>query len=252
MTVRKRALVTGGSAGLGLAFCRALTKAGYSVTAIDRSAPESAVPWTHRICDLGDRPQLDAAIHHLCAGEPFDLVILNAGVSATGRFEAIPLEAHRRLIAVNVEAPLLICSALAGKGALAKGGRVLFVSSLSHMTGYPGAASYAASKDAVATYAKSIRRPFRRKLGVHVACAFPGPMRTGHADRHAPKGAKAERRMEPDEAARRILAALRWRRTAIVPGAGAKTFALAGRLFPKSTTWIMRRIVFSKLDRAVW
>ena len=63
----------------------------------------------------------------------------------------------------------------------AAGGTVIFVSSLSHRTGYPGAASYAASKGAIAVYAGSIRKPFRRALGVHVACAFPGPMKTEHA-----------------------------------------------------------------------
>lgn len=252
MTTQKRALVTGGHSGLGLAFCRILTEAGYHVTALDRSAPDTAVPWTHRICDLGDRPQLDAAVHHLCARGPFDLVVLNAAVSASGRFEAIPMEAHRKLIAVNVEAPLVICAALAARGALARRGRIVFISSLSHMTGYPGAASYAASKDAIAIYAKSIRRPFRRKLGVHVACAFPGPMRTAQAERHAPKGAKAEARMEPEEAARRILAALRWRRRVIVPGWRAKLFAVLGRLFPRLVTRAMRRFIHDRLDGEVW
>ena len=85
---------------------------------------------------------------------------------------------------------MVICATLAARGALARGGHVVFISSLSHMTGYPGAASYAATKDAIAIYAKSIRRPFKRQLGVHVACAFPGPLRTGQAERHAPKGAK--------------------------------------------------------------
>ena len=251
MTAQKRALVTGGHAGLGLAFCRALTEAGYAVTALDRTAPKSAVPWTHRVCDLRDRAHVDAAVHYLTAGEPFDLVIFNAGVSATGRFEKIPLEVHQRLIAVNVEAPIVLCSELARRGALAKGGHVVFISSLSHMTGYPGAASYAA-KDAIAIYAKSIRRPFRRDLGVHVACAFPGPIRTAQAERHAPKGAKAQSRIAPEEMAQRILAALRWRRKVIVPGTRARIFALTGRLFPKLTARAMRRIVFDRLDREVW
>lgn len=252
MTAQKRALVTGGHAGLGLAFCRALTDAGYAVTALDRTAPKSAVAWTHRVCDLRDRAHVDAAVHHLTAGEPFDLVIFNAGVSATGRFEKIPLDVHHKLIAVNVEAPIVLCSELARRGALAKGGHVVFISSLSHMTGYPGAASYAAAKDAIAIYAKSIRRPFRRDLGVHVACAFPGPIRTAQAERHAPKGAKAQSRIAPEEMAQRILAALRWRRKVIVPGMRARLFAVTGRLFPKLTARVMRRIVFDRLDREVW
>lgn len=252
MTRAKRALVTGGHAGLGEAFCRALTAAGYEVTSLDRSAPDSAVPWTPLICDLADRSQRDAAIVNLCAGAPFDLVILNAGVSATGRFEAIPMEAHRRVIAVNLEAPMVLCSALAARGALAKGGNLVFISSLSHWTGYPGAASYAASKDAIAIYARSIRKPFRRALGVTVSCAFPGPMRTAHAERHAPEGAKPGRRMPPEEAARRIIAGMTAGKSVIVPGLRAKLVAAYARLFPQRATRAMRKRIFDRLDGEVW
>jgi short-subunit dehydrogenase len=180
------------------------------------------------------------------------MVILNAGISATGRFENIPPDAHRNVIAVNAEAPMVLCAGLARIGALSSGGTVIFISSLSHRTGYPGAASYAASKGAVAVYAKSIRKRFRNELGVDVACAFPGPMKTDHAARHAPRGARDEKRMTPDAAARKILRDAASGRAVIYPGSGAKLSAAVGRLLPGPVTRAMRRIIFEKLEGEVW
>ncbi|WP_425419486.1 SDR family NAD(P)-dependent oxidoreductase [Oricola indica] len=252
MTATGKALVTGGNAGLGRAFCAALCDEGYAVTTLDQTAPDGFVPWTHRMCDLSDHAKLDAAIVNLAAVGPFDIVVLNAGISATGRFQAIPLDAHLKLLSVNTEAPLVLCAGLAARGALAPGGRVIFVSSLSHWTGYPGAASYAASKDAIAAYAKSIRKPFRKAFGVRVSCAFPGPLRTRHAARHAPKGASAAHRMEPDLAAGLILKSAKRGFATILPGNRAKMAALAGWLLPRAVTRFMGRTVFRKLDREVW
>lgn len=247
----RKALVTGGSAGLGSAFCEILSDSGWHVTNVDRRRP-GAVCGDHVGCDLGDREAVDLLITDLVAAGPFDLVILNAGISASGGFETIPLEAHRRVIAVNAESPIVLCTGLARAGGLARGGSVIFISSLSHQTGYPGAASYAAAKGAVAAYAKSIRTPFKRDLGVSVSCAFPGPLRTDHAARHAPPDADAGKRTSPERAARLILSDAARGRAVILPGTGAKLFAAAGRILPGPVTRAMRRITYDKLDRDVW
>ncbi|WP_306120846.1 MULTISPECIES: SDR family NAD(P)-dependent oxidoreductase [unclassified Roseitalea] len=247
-----RALVTGASAGLGRAIAERLAAEGHDVTGVDRDHPGAEAPFAHIACDLADRDSVDALAARLIEDGPFDQTVLNAGISATGPFEAIPAKAHARVMAVNAEAPMVLCAALARAGALSRGGRVVFVSSLSHFTGYPGAASYAAAKDALAVYARSIRKPFARTLGVTVSAAFPGPLRTDHAARHAPAGADAEKRMAPDVAARLILAEAARGRAVIVPGARARWMALAGRIAPAAVTGAMRRIVYDKLDRAVW
>jgi short-subunit dehydrogenase len=247
-----KALVTGGSAGLGRAFVDELAGSGVEVVSIDRAAPEGETQATHLPCDLADRAAVDDLLPRLVEAGPFDLVIFNAGISATGRFEKIPLDAHLRLLTVNAETPIVLCAALASAGSIAPGATMVFVSSLSHMTGYPGAASYAASKDAVAVYAKSIRKPFHKDIGVRVCCAFPPPIRTGHAARHAPPEANAEKRMAPEEAARLILRDAASGRAMILPGAAAKGFALAGGLLPNAVTRAMRRIIFEKLDREVF
>ena len=252
MKGERRALVTGGSAGLGGAICTQLAAEGWAVTNVDRTPANDASGIDTLRRDLSDRETVDALVAELAGRGPFDIVVLNAGISATGSFEKIPSEAHGRLLAVNAEAPIVLCAGLAAVGALAEGGSVIFVSSLAHRTGYPGASSYAASKGVVAVYAKSIRKPFRDRLGVHVACAFPGPLRTDHAARHAPEGADASKRMLPETAAKLILADARRGRTVILPGLGARVFWAAGTLLPGPVTLAMRRIIFEKLDREAY
>ncbi|MEQ8481013.1 MAG: SDR family NAD(P)-dependent oxidoreductase [Hoeflea sp.] len=245
-----RALVTGGSAGLGLALVRLLAAKGYDVLSLDRDEPgeedanEAAV--RHLGCDLSDRAQLDQALGELVAAGPFDLVVLNAGVSATGSFETIDLSSHLDVLRVNAEAPMIIAARMLEEGGVGPGGAIGFISSLSHFTGYPGAASYAASKDALAVFAASIRKAAGLR-NVTVTVAFPGPLRTAHAERHAPRGADARKRMDPSEAAELILVDLVAGRKSSIPGRANRAAALAGRLAPKPLTALMRRLIYERL-----
>lgn len=245
----KTALVTGGSAGLGRAMVGRLLADGWRVVSVDR-AEGAAMPFLERVtCDLADRSAVDALAARLAATGPFELAVFNAGVSATGRFEAIPIEAYRRLMTVNAETPMLLSAGLVRAGQMA--GPMCFVSSLSHFTGYPGAAVYAASKDALAVYARSVRKPFARR-GVSVTLACPGPLRTEHAARHAPPGADADRRMPPEVAARLILDATFAGRRLVVPGRTNRLAALAGRLLPGTMMRQMRRLILDRLEGEVW
>jgi short-subunit dehydrogenase len=243
----KRALVTGGSAGLGAAAVNWLQANGYDVVVLDRDRP-----WTGRTpvdfirCDLASRTELDDVLPDLIAAGPYDLVFLNAGINATGKFEALDPRAHIDVLRVNAEAPMIIAAGLLEAGACRSGGAMVFVASLSHFTGYPGAASYAASKDALAIYAKSMRK-YAASKGVTLTAAFPGPLKTDHAERHSPEGADDGKRMDPDHAAGLILTdAISGRKTSI-PGAGNRVFAIIGRVFPKPVTAVMRRLIYVRL-----
>lgn len=243
----KRALVTGGSAGLGAAAVSWLQHNGYQVVVLDRD-PSSAgkAPVDYIGCDLASRPALDAVMPELITRGPYDLIFLNAGINETGRFEAIDAKAHIDVIRINAEAPMVITARLFEAGAFRPDAAAVFVSSLSHFTGYPGAASYAASKDALAIYAKSMRK-YAKTKGVTLTVAFPGPLKTEHAERHAPEGADASKRMDPAQAANLILVdALAGKKTSI-PGAANRVVAAIGRVAPKPVTALMRRLIFERL-----
>ncbi len=239
-----RALVTGSSAGLGRAIASDLVSRWFEVVGLDRATSERAT-WSTILCDLSDRAAVRTASDLLATQGPFDLVFHNAGINATGQFEAVPIEAHLKLLAINVEAPLEITRTLLAANALS--GTVCFVASLSLFTGYPGAASYGACKDAIAVYAKSLR-----KAGISTTIACPGPLDTEHAARHAPNPRDRSRRMAPETAARIIVsAAIRGKRYAI-PGIGPKIAVAFGTCFPSLTTRLMRRLLFERMEKAVW
>ncbi len=248
-----KALITGAANGLGRALLEQLLDDGHEVIAVDimtedldRLAVQSRGACRVVMADMANVTSIERCLRSL-REDKLDLVILNAGISATGKFEEIPLGAYERLIHINLTAPLTMAAGLVGQGLMQRKGRIVFVSSLSHVVGYPGASVYAATKDAIAIYARSIAKPFR-KSGVGVTTVFPGPIRTEHAQRHAPKGAKENKRMEPKELARMILKAAKRGKKELYPGSAAGMARLAGYLFPNFMTRMMRRIIFDKLD----
>lgn len=246
-----RALVTGAASGLGREITRQLAAGGVRVTAIDRSSIDAVETVEARQVDLADRDAVDRLLRDFTDEPPFDWVIHNAGISATGVFERIPDEAYARLLRVNCEAPMVMTAGLIGHSKIASGGRIVFVSSLSHFTGYPGGTVYGASKDALTVYARSIR-PALKRQGIAVMTVFPGPVRTDHAARHAPPGARAERRMDPADLAARIIRATRRGKRVLYPGLPAKTGRLLGGLAPRRITAFMRRVIFEKLEQDVY
>ena len=179
---------------------------------------------------------------------------MNAGISATGGFETVPIDRQQEIVRVNLTAPMALTAALMRGDALGEGGCLVFISSLSRYVGYPGAATYSATKEGLAVFARSLRRPLgRRKVKVLTVC--PGPLDTAHGTEHAPPGADASRRMNPDRAAQSILAAagnpalagLSLGGNVLVPGLAPKCAAFAGRLFPGLATWVTRVRIFEKL-----
>ena len=255
---RPKALITGGAHGLGRALVRQLAAQGYEVHVVDHDVEglqnlhdvSMGELVTHHI-DLSDISGLENKIQNLAKRGLFDIVILNAGISATGRFEKIPVAAHQKVLAVNLTAPMLIANGLAAASAMSANSRLVFISSLSHAVGYPGAASYAASKDALAIYAKSITKPFA-KIGIAVTCVFPGPVRTAHAEKYSPAGSSDKNRMLPEELATCILKAAKARKKSYYPGATAKMSRLIGQLAPGFITAKMRKLIFEKLDGEVF
>ncbi len=212
--------------GLGKALADQLLGDGWQVIAIDREPVDETGTEgqaTHLQCDLSDPIAVNSLIDLLGSHAPFDLVILNAAASASGKFENMPTSAYTSLMRLNAVTPMVMASQLAARKMFSARGHLVFISSLSHFTGYPGAAVYSATKDAIAVYAASIRKPFA-KLGISVSCVFPGPMKTAQAERHAPKGANADKRMAAEMAAGLILKGVFADRATIIPGFGPKAF----------------------------
>ena len=144
---RPLALVTGGSAGIGLELARLLAKDGHDLVvtgASDRvaSAAEElrqlggeVIPVRSALsAEEGTAAVLDAVA---AAGRPLDVAVLNAGIAVGGAFVDIPLERHLQLIALDVLSPVRMAHRLIPEMVADGGGKVLLVSSLSATTPTP-------------------------------------------------------------------------------------------------------------------
>jgi len=240
-------VITGAAHGLGKALVEACVDRGEDVTAVDHDEQALALLDCALTCaiDLTEPSAPQTLIKSLPG--PVTMIIHCAGISGTGRFEDIPAEHHKRILALNLMAPMRITSALLTAGHCAPKCRHVFVGSLSSYTGYPGATSYAASKDGLASFAASLGKSLPRGMTAH--CVFPGPLRTDHAAKYAPENSAetVARRQSPDKAAALILRALDRRQRKILPGAKAKGFALAARLAPRFVERALVKSLFSGL-----
>lgn len=251
-----QALITGAADGIGRALAEQCVRKGYAVLGVDVDEERSAQTATQLrslggevdfiTADLSQPTEVDHLVSMLASRPAIDLLVHNAGINAVGRFGEIPFERQSAVIAINLTAPMVITAGLLQAKQLQAGGSVVFLSSLSHYVSYPGAAVYAATKDGLASYARSLRVALSPQQ-IHVLTVFPGPTRTAHARRYSPDNSREARRMPPEELARQILAAVERRQWTLIPGPTNKLFAVLGRLLPGSVERIMRRTLLEKL-----
>ena len=188
----RRALITGGSRGLGLEMARALSEAGAeviitgtneenlrracesmtldascSVTAIqaDLSKPEEA----ERLCDVV-----------LKEHAPIDILINNVGCRRINTpTEDLALEDWQRIIDLNLTQAFILTKRLGGAMIPRKWGRIINIASINAL--WPGKAmrgrSYEASKGALAMFTKAVAADWAVH-GITVNAIAPGPFLT--------------------------------------------------------------------------
>lgn len=237
------AVVTGAAGGIGRALTQQLLERGMRVIGIDHDrAALDALAET-----VGDRFEPHEAdlrtLEQLPGTDPIDLLVHSAGISCVGRFADLTLAPQLDVVAVNHEAPMRLTERALARRRLIGG--VVFVSSLSHYVGYPGAAVYAATKDGLAAYASALREASEER---QILTVFPGPTRTEHARRYSPRGSDPSRRMPPSEVAAAIVRALLAGGTELVPGGGNQALAWLGARAPRLGEWLMQRFVLRRLD----
>lgn len=249
-----RVLITGGRHGLGRALADHARGLGHDVVVVDREAGDGRGGDGGQtiVADLADTAGLDELADRLIAVGPFDVVIQNAGINFAGAFDGVPMTAHRDIVAVNLVAPMVLTARLLEAGAIGGSGAMVFVGSLATAVGYPGAASYAASKAGLMNFARNIHPGWRAKRtgrGVRCVCIYPGPLRTAHAAQNAPRGARADGRLAPEIAAREIWDAVLRGSGSATPGWRAKVARRLAILAPRLADRLMRRVVFVPLQR---
>lgn len=173
MSDNKKVLLTGASSGIGLATAKILLEAGYTVYGIGRSfSDEISHERFHKIeFNLCDTLKLSVLITELTADGPFDILVNNAGVGYYGTHETLTPEQIHEMVAVNLEAPLILTNLLL-KDFKTRGGTIINISSVTaHKTNTHGCA-YGATKAALSSFGSSLFEE-ARKTGVKVVNLHP-------------------------------------------------------------------------------
>ncbi len=256
----RHALITGAADGIGRALALQLAGQGFLLSGVDRDEAQAvrtqaeilaaggAVRFV--LADLSEQAGRRAVVDGADGWPPLDVVVHNAGISHVGPFVQSSLARQRAVLDVNLLAPLVVTAELLRERKIAQGAALVFLSSLSHFTGYPGASVYAATKDGLAAYARSLRAALAAN-SVRVLVVYPGPTRTAHARRYSPDNRREQKRMAPDVLARQIVAAMERGRRTLIPGAGNRMAALGGRLAPGVIGAILQRTLYAPLAHKV-
>jgi uncharacterized oxidoreductase len=181
----RTALITGGSAGIGLALAKALRARGCTVLAVGRSGQrlalaKAACPGLHTIeCDLSEDDELSALTKSVANDfGGLDLLFNNAAVMENWNIGKEPWHAALELeLATNLTAPLkLISRLLPGLSAQPSAAIVNVTSALAYA---PVAAIplYCATKAALHSYTKSLRYQLK-DTGVRVFELLPSTVAT--------------------------------------------------------------------------
>jgi len=161
------ALVTGSSAGIGLAIARGLAQAGARVVLNGRNpstlhdaaallAAEGLEVHTQAF-DVTDSAAISAAVAHIEANlGAIDILVNNAGMQRRGPLQDYS-EAHwRELMNTNLDSAFLVGQAVAKAMIPRQRGRIINICSVQSELGRPGIAPYAASKGALKMLTKGM------------------------------------------------------------------------------------------------
>ena len=186
----RRAVVTGGAAGIGFAVARRLAASGASVALWDRDEAALASANTRlerravtQALDVADASAVDRAAKALVAElGGVDVLVCSAGITGPNVTTwEYPVDAWRQVFEVNVHG-LFHCNRAFVPPMLESGyGRIVNIASIAGKEGNPNAAAYSASKAAVIGLTKSLGKELAR-TGVRVNCVTPAAVRTAIFD----------------------------------------------------------------------
>jgi decaprenylphospho-beta-D-erythro-pentofuranosid-2-ulose 2-reductase len=212
-----KAIILGGTGGMGRAVARRLAERGDALFLLGRDAAELARSAAdlnarrsepgvvgHAPCDLehpeGFAAALDAADAAL---DGFDTVIVTAAMFATQEALEADVELTRRLTTVNYANTVVFCEHARKRLLQRGGGRLAVFSSVAGDRGRKPVAIYGSIKAGLSTYLEALDHKFHA-AGLSVLCVKPGFVKTGMTHGLKPPPFAGE----PDAVARSVVRAL--------------------------------------------
>jgi len=188
----KRALVTGGSGGIGAAICKRLAADGHHVLVhanrgLDRAAAvvaeiQAAGNSAEAVAfDVTDRAATAAALDTLLEGGAIQVLVNNAGIHDDAVFPGMSGEQWDRVIDVSLNGFFNVTQPLTLPMIRTRWGRIINVSSVAAVAGNRGQVNYSAAKGALHAASKSLALELASR-GITVNVVAPGIIETGMID----------------------------------------------------------------------
>jgi 3-oxoacyl-[acyl-carrier protein] reductase len=187
-SIAKRALVTGGSGGIGAAICRRLAHDGYHVYVHANRSVAIADTVARDIIAAGGRAQAlsfditDAtatglALEAVLKDGPIQILVNNAGVHSDAVLPGMSAEQWHRVIDVSVNGFFNVTQPLLMPMIRTRWGRIVNVSSVTALLGNRGQVNYAAAKGAINSATKALALEVATR-GITVNAVAPGIIET--------------------------------------------------------------------------
>jgi NAD(P)-dependent dehydrogenase (short-subunit alcohol dehydrogenase family) len=185
----RRALVTGGSRGIGLAVAAALAQRGAAVALTGRKAEnlaaaaaqlQSAGADVHSfVCNQGDADAVSRLFEQLDqATFAPDIVVINAATNPVfGPLLDLDLDAWRKILDVNLTGALLTAQAAARRLAPQRRGSIIFMASIAGIEPLAGLGAYSVSKAGLLGLMRALAQELGPS-GVRVNAVAPGLIQT--------------------------------------------------------------------------
>ena len=224
----KKAIITGGAAGMGRATSLLFADEGAAVTIFDiqKGAGEEVVDIIRDKggtanfieTDVSDEGQVDAAFDEVAKTTgPYDVLFNHAGTIIVKSLHETTPEEYDRLMAINVRSAFLVCRRAVKEMSDNGGGSIVITGSIASELGYALESVYCMTKGAVLQLARSISAEYRDQ-GIRCNAVCPGFVKTAHglreiseldaAGQEWEEGALAEaqgRICEPEEVAAAVV-----------------------------------------------
>ncbi len=186
----KKAVVTGGSSGIGAGLARLLVDEGADVALVARS-PESLASAATELrerrpgaqivavaADVSDEGAVDRMAARVTADfGRVDILVNSAGCGTWHTIDTMPVDEWRKVIDTNLTGTFLVTHAFLGGMIAAGAGHILNISSVAGKLGFATGAAYCASKWGVLGFTRALAAE-ARPHGIRVDALCPGTVDT--------------------------------------------------------------------------
>lgn len=247
--------ITGGARGIGKATARSLVREGAKVAIGDldvdlaqKTATELGGGTIALELNVTERSSFEGFLAQVSEQVgPLDVIVNNAGIMPIGPFVDETDATAQRMIDINLHG-VIYGTKLAMPGMMRRGsGHIVNIASQAGKGGFPGGATYCATKHAVVGMSEAVRGELRN-TGVEISCVMPAIVNTELTS--GMTEARGVKNIEPEDVAEAIVAALKVPKFDVfVPGyAGGIAKVMA--MLPRGAREGISRAL--RADRVLW